>query len=269
MKKGSFIILIVTVVLFGCKKSDRDEDNSTNTEVDVAFATNLVYDIFKTIHQAANTSQGIVTSTTLDTNTVFNCDTITADTLSNPKTLNIKFNTNCTNNGIIRNGNLYASFNGYYNNAGTTTSIQFSDFSYNGYTVISGSMIYQYIGLIDSFPTFSITFNELKISNNYSQKIFYSGNHQLKITQGKSTPEISDDEYTISGANTGMAFKGNGFSSQITTNLILTGNCNWINTGIVAVVPDNKPTRTLNFGVGCDNKINVTIYENNYDLVIP
>jgi hypothetical protein len=269
MKKGSFIILILTVVLLGCKKSDRDEDKTTNTSEDVAFATNLVYDVFKTIHQAAYSSSGIVTSTTIDTNTVFNCDTITVDTLSNPKKLTIKFNTNCTANGIIRNGSLTASFNGFYNISGTTTSIVFSDFSYNGYTVISGTMSHQYIGLTDSFPTHSISFNELKIQNTLNQKIFYSGNHQLQIIQGKSTPEISDDVYSISGSNTGMAFKGNGFSSQITTNLNLAGNCNWINSGIVTVKADNIPTRTLNFGSGCDNKISVSIYSTNYELVIP
>lgn len=274
MRKKYFIILILTVILFGCKKSDRDEDNSTNTAVDVAFATNLVYDVFKTIHQAANTSQGIVTSTSVDTNTVFNCDTISVDTLSNPKTLIIKFNTNCANNGIIRNGNLYASFNGYYNNTGTTTTLIFSDFSYNGFTIISGTMSYQYVGLTDSFPTYSINFNELKIQNNNpvsstGQKIFYSGNHQLQIIQGKSTQEIGDDVYSISGSNTGMAFKGNEFSSQIITKLNLAGNCNWINSGIVNVKPVNLPTRTLNFGSSCDNKINVSIYSTNYELVIP
>jgi hypothetical protein len=164
---------------------------------------------------------------------------------------------------------LTASFNGFYNISGTTTSIVFSDFSFNGYTIISGTMSYQYTGLTDSFPTHSISFNELKIQNTLNQKIFYSGNHQLQIIQGKSTPEISDDVYSISGSNTGMAFKGNGFSSQITTNLNLAGNCNWINSGIVTVKADNIPTRTLNFGSGCDNKISVSIYSTNYELVIP
>lgn len=269
MKKNYFFIFFALVVLLGCEKSDKDTDTTTNTPMDVAFTTNLVYDVFKTIHQAANSSQGIVTSTLIDTNTVFNCDTITLDTLSNPKKITIKFNTDCTSDGIIRNGSIYATMNGYYNNIGTTTTVHFNNFIYNGFTVFSGSMSYQYIGLNDSFPTYSITFNELKIVNSYNQKIFYSGNHQLQIIQGKSTPEISDDVYSISGSNTGITFKGNGFSSQITTKLNLSGNCNWINSGIMNVVPDNITARTLNFGSGCDNKINVTIYTNTYELELP
>lgn len=269
MKKSYFIILCTVVFLFGCEKSDRDEDKSTSTSRDVAFATNLVYDVFKTVHQAAYYSTGIVSSATTDTNTVYGCDTITTDVVSNPKILQVKFNTDCTSNGIIRNGKLYATVNGFYDVQGTSTTIAIYDYNYNGKTIYSGSMSYQYIGLVDSFPTYNITFSELKIVNNYNQKIFYSGSHQLKIIQGKDTQTISDDVYAITGSNSGIVFTGNAFTSQITTNLNLAGNCNWIGSGLINVKPNNNPTRTLNFGSGCDSKINVSIYDKTYELDIP
>ncbi|MGE0560929.1 MAG: hypothetical protein AB7O47_03865 [Flavobacteriales bacterium] len=269
MKKSYFIILCTITALLGCEKSDRDEDKSTYTSADVAFATNLVYDVFKTVHQAAYYSQGIVSSATIDTNTVFGCDTITVDTLSNPKSLQIKFNTDCTSNGIIRNGKLNAYINGLYDTPSTTTTISIYDYNYNGKTIFSGTMSYQYIGLTDSFPTYNLTFSELKIVNSYNQKIFYSGSHQLKIIQGKLTQEISDDVYAITGNNSGIVFKGNAFTSEITTNLNLAGNCNWIGSGLVDVKPYNNPTRTLDFGSGCDSKINVSIYDKTYDIEIP
>lgn len=269
MKKYYFILLAASMVFLGCEKSDRDEDKSTYTSADVAFATNLVYDVFKTVHQAAYSSQGIVSAASTDTNTVFGCDTITTNIISNPKTLQVKFNTDCTSNGIIRNGKLNASFNGFYDTPGTTTTISIYDYTYTGKTIYSGSMSYQYMGLTDSFPTYSITFNELKIVNSYNQKIFYSGTHQLKIIDGKLTQSISDDIYAISGSNSGIVFKGNSFTSQITANLNLAGNCNWIGSGIVEVKPFNNPTRTLDFGSGCDKNINVTIYDKTYALEIP
>lgn len=273
MKKMSLVIVIIPLTIgmlfLSCKKSDRDSDTTTYTSEDVAFATNLFYTVFKTVHQAANYSQGIVSSTSINSTTVFNCDTITVDTLSSPKLLNINFNTNCTSGGIVRNGSLTASINGYYDSPGAVTTISVNNFTYNDVTVFSGTISYQYLGLIESYPAYSITFNELKIVNKYNQKIFFSGNHQLQIIIGDSTPEISDDIYSISGSNTGMAFKGNSFSSQITTKLNLSGNCNWISSGIVTVVPNNKPSRILNFGNGCDNKITVSVYENNYELEIP
>ena len=66
----------------GCKKSDRDDDTSTNSSEDYAIATGLVYDIFKIIHQASSTSQGIVSTTNLDSTSVFGCDTIIFDMLN-------------------------------------------------------------------------------------------------------------------------------------------------------------------------------------------
>ncbi len=268
IKKNLLIVFICLIVISSCKKSDRDLDNTTNTSVDVAFATNLFYDIFKTVHQAAYYSQGIVTSTSIDSNAVYGCDSIYIDTLSNPKKLDIIFNANCTTNGIIRNGTIKTTLNGNYNNSGTSTTVSFSNYSYNGFSISSGTLVFQYLGLIDSFPTFSVNFNDLKIANSSNQKIFFNGSNQLQIIKGKLTPTIADDVYSISGSNNGIAFKGNTFSSQITTNLTLAGNCNWIGAGIVAVKPDNLPTRTLNFGSGCDDKIDVTIYDNKYELVI-
>lgn len=269
MKKYYVFSLVASLLFLSCEKSDRDEDKSTYTSEDVAFATNLAYDVFKTIHQAAFNSQGIVSVATTDTNTVYGCDTITKNTTGNPKTLQIKFNTDCTSSGIVRNGELNASFNGFYDTPGTTTSISIYNYSYNGKTIYSGSMNYQYIGLIDSFPTYSISFNELKIINSYNQKIFYSGTHQLKLIDGKLTQNINDDVYSISGTNSGIVFKGNSFTSEIITNLTLLGNCNWIGSGVVNVKPHNNPTRVLNFGSGCDKNISVSIYDKTYELEIP
>lgn len=269
MNKKHLLLLVVIIGMFSCKESDRDEDKSTYTSADVAFATNVAYDIFKTVYKAANSSQGIVTTASIDTNSVFGCDTITKDTTTNPKWLQIKFNTNCTSSNIIRNGKLYVTFNGYFNTAGTTANLAIYDFSYNDYRVYDGSISYKYEGLTDSFPTYTVTFTDLKIINSVSQKIVYSGSHKLQIIQGQNTQTISDDLYSISGSNSGRVFKGNGFSSQIITNLSLAGNCNWIGSGAVTVKPENKPTRALDFGAGCDNKINVKVYDINYELELP
>jgi len=269
MNKKHLILLAVIIGFFSCKESDRDEDKSTYTSADVAFATNVAYDVFKTVYQAANSTQGIVTLADVDTNSVFGCDTITKDTTANPKWLQIKFNPDCSANGITRNGKLYATFNGYFNTPGITTNLTIYNFSYNGYSVYEGSISFKYEGLTDSFPTYTVTFTEMKIINSFSQKIIYSGSHKLQIIQGQNTQTISDDLYSISGSNSGRVFKGNGFSSQIITNLGLAGNCNWIGTGVVTVKPENNPTRTLDFGSGCDSKITVKVYDINYELELP
>ena len=269
MKKLLLLALSCCFIFIGCKKSDRDDDTSTNSSEDYALATGLVYDIFKVIHQASNTSQGIVSSTTIDSSSVFGCDTIIFDDMVNPKTMRINFDPDCTSSDLIRNGYIDVNFNGFYDTPGTVTTITLYNYTINDFTFVSGTIKYQFNGIIDSYPTYSMSFSEVKIQNNQNQKIFYSGNYQLKIIDGESTPLFNDDVYEITGAMTGWAFKGNPFTAQIVNALTINGDCNWVSSGQVLVKPNTKTTRALNFGSSCDNKITVTLYDINYELEMP
>jgi hypothetical protein len=268
MKNLFLIALASCFILLGCKKSDRDDDTSTNSSEDYAFSTGLVYDVFKIVHQASNTSQGIVSSTTVDSTTVFGCDTIIFDGSTNPKTLRINFD-NCSSSTNSRSGYIDVSYNGFYDDLGTVTTISFNDYTLNGFTFIAGTISYQYNGIVNNFPTYSLTFNEVKIRNDQNQKVFYSGSYQLAIIDGELTPLFNDDVYEITGSTTGRVFKGNAFSAQIVDKLTINGNCDWVSSGQALVKPESKTTRALNFGSGCDNKITVTLYDINYELEMP
>lgn len=268
MRKLFLIALASCFIFVGCKKSDRDDDTSTNSSEDYAFSTGLVYDVFKIVHQASNTSTGIVSSTTIDSTSVFGCDTIIFDGSTNPKTLRVYFD-NCSSSTATRSGNIDVSYNGFYDDLGTITTISFNDYSLNNFTFIGGTISYQYNGDVNNFPTYTITFNEVKIRNNQNQKIFYSGSYQLSVINGESTPLFNDDVYEITGSTTGRVFKGNAFSAQIVDKLTINGNCDWVSSGKALVKPESKTTRALNFGSDCDNKITVTLYDINYELEMP
>jgi len=270
MKRFLVIIIATSVLFVGCKKSDRDEDTSINSSEDYALSTGLVYDVFKIIHQASNTSTGIVSTTSLDTTTVFGCDTIIVDAVSSPKTVQINFDGDCTSSNVKRNGTIDVSYNGYYDTPGTVTTVSLYNYAYNDLNFISGTMSYQYTGLTNNFPTYSITLTDIKIQNNYNQKIFYNASYILNIIEGESTPLFDDDRYIIKGSMTGRAFKGNAFNAQIIDSLSLYGNCNWVCSGNVLVKPESKNTRTLNFGGGgCDNAVSISVYDVNYEYSIP
>lgn len=269
MRVNLIIAAFILFIISSCKESDRDEDKTFHTSTDVAFSTNLVYDIFKTFYQAANYTQGIVTNNTTDSISVYGCDTIFKDTTSNPKWLKIQFNSGCTSEGITRSGKIYSTFDSYFDITGATATLILDDFNYGAFKVYYGTITIKNEGLIDSIPNYTIQFNEVKIINNFSQRINYSGTHQLKIIQGGNTQTIVDDIYSITGSNSGRVFKGNGFTSQIITALNLNGNCNWICSGVVTVKPENIPTRTLDFGSGCDKSISITVYETKNNVEIP
>ncbi len=269
MKKVLLIFASICLIFVGCEKSDRDEDTTTNSSEDYALATGLVYDAFKIIHQASNTSLGIVSATVTDSTSVFGCDTIIFDAATSPKTLEVNFNNNCTSSTVVRNGKIYASYNGLYDTPGTVTTITFNDYFFNAYALLSGTISYQYNGIVNTRPTYTINFTDVKIRNNQNQKLFYSGSYQLAITAGESTPAFGDDEYKITGSTTGSAFKGNPFTAQISDSLMVSGDCNWVSSGKVLVKPQTKNVRTLDFGSSCDNNITVNLYGIDYELSIP
>ncbi|MCB0409656.1 MAG: hypothetical protein KDD29_05520 [Flavobacteriales bacterium] len=270
MKNTLFIFFASLVLFTGCKKSDRDEDDSTNSSEDYALSTGLIMDVFKIVHQASNTSSGIVSSTSLDSNSVFGCDTIIFDALSSPKTLTIEFDENCTSSSVSRGGVIYSTYSGYYDVPGTVITIHLYNYSYNEHVFYSGSISCQLTDTSNGVYNYSFNTSDIKIKNKYNQNVFYNANYQIKVISGSNTPLFIDDEYLVTGSMTGRAFRGNGFSAQINDSLTASGNCNWITSGNVSIKPDTKSTRNLDFGGGgCDATITISIYELDYEYSIP
>ncbi len=265
MKKFGIIFLVI-ITIASCKKSTRDKDTTTNSCVDYAVGQNMVNDVFKIVHQAANSSKGIAMVSLLDSNSIFGCDTLIVDTLANPKSIIIRFNANCTANGITRNGEIIATFSSKYDVAGCNVNVSFNNYTQGSYTVSSGTISYIYNGLVNSLPNYSFNVNTFTITDANQKSIRWSGNQLINITAGETTATFLDDNYTISGIANGSTFQGNTFNATITSNLTLAGNCNWVATGTVNVSPENKELRVLTFGSGCDNKANVSLYNINYEI---
>ena len=89
------------------------------------------------------------------------------------------------------------------------------------------------------------------------------------VNSGETTAISSDDIYTISGPSSGSTFAGNKFSTTTDNDLILSGNCIWVESGIATVTPENKTPRVLNFGSSCDDNATVSIYSTEQEIVIP
>jgi hypothetical protein len=258
------LIVVISTTLFNCSKnSDRNEDTTTNSSLDYAFGQSVVYDAFKIVHQAANSSKGIANVNLVDTTSLFGCDTLIIDTVSNPMSITIQFNGICSGNGLERTGSITATFSSKYDVIGCVTSITFSNYSYKGYAIGTGTIGYTRSAL----NSYSYTVNNVSIAGN--KTMYFSGNQNITISSGETTASVTDDSYIITGSASGATFAGNEFSAAIDTDLILAGNCEWIGTGIVTVTPENKTPRVLDFGSGCDNAASVTVYSVVKEIVIP
>lgn len=264
MRNLKILLIISTILFIGCKDSDRDDDTTINSCEDYATAQSYAYDIYKIVHQAAYSSKGITANNLADTTTLFGCDTLIVDTTTTPMTIDIQFNGTCN----TRKGNIYASFTNKYDNLGSSVSITLNNYYYNGFP-ISGTVNYNFSGVINGEPTYNITFTNIEIKNSKERILSWSANQTLKITSGETTATFNDDSYSIEGSSSGRAFAGNDFTALTNTDLMLLGNCKWINSGSATVSPENKVPRNLNFGSGCDNKATAQIYELSYEVVIP
>ena len=259
------LIFVLTLSIFSCKDSDRDEDTTTNSSTDYAMGQSLVYDAFKLVHQAALSSKGITAVNLADTTSLFGCDTIIVDTLASPMTMTLQFNGDCSGNGNNRTGSITATFSSKYDALGCVINISFNNYTYNEYP-LSGNIFYSYNQLTGTAPTYSYNANNIIGFNGH---IEWSGNQSITVTSGETTADVSDDTYIISGSASGRSFRGNIFSAVIDVDLTLLGNCNWISSGLVTVSPENKNIRVLNFGSSCDANATVSIYSNEYQIQIP
>ena len=262
------LILVLTISIFSCKDSDRDEDVTTNSCTDYAFGQGVMYDAFKLVHQAALSSRGITAANLADTTSLFGCDTLIVDTLSNPMTITIQFNGTCNGNDMDRSGSITASFSSKYDALGCMVDISFNNYTYGVYPIGSGTISYIYNGLNGTYPAYSYNVNSMVITNN-DRRISWSGNQTLNITAGETTAQTTDDTYSITGSASGVTYQGNDFTALIDTDLMLSGDCKWVSSGNVTVSPENKNPRALNFGSSCDAMATVSIYSLDYEIEIP
>lgn len=266
MKKFLLILLVIPFA-FGCKKSDRDNDDKVLTSQDVATVNGLVYNAFKLVHQASLTTNGISSSFSDSTN-VLGCDTIVNTSGSN-LSIRMDFDSGCSYNGYTYSGSIWVNYSGMYDSPSSVASVYLFDFIVNGYTFLDGGFTITNKDTMDGFHNYQLKFNELKIRNNYNQKVFYSGTQNITQLEGDTTATFTDDLFKISGHISGRAFTGNLFSAEILTDLNYSGNCNWISSGEVKITPNTKNSRILDYGSSCDNMATVTVFEITTDIELP
>lgn len=253
--------------LNSCKDSDRDEDFTTTTSRDYAMVQSMALDIFKVVHQAALSSAGISANNLATSTSLFGCDTLIADTNSTPITLTALFDS-CLTNGILRIGEIKATFSAKYDVAGTNITIIFTNYSHNN-MLVSGNITITNNGVVNNNPMYGFSTTNFKVEEGKKNRaVFWNANQTITQTAGETTADFTDDSFKIVGISNGRAFAGNAFTTT-TDSLHYFGNCNWVETGIATVSPENLAVRSLDFGSTCDNKAWVTFFGNKTEILFP
>ena len=238
----------------------RERDTDTNAASDLAMHAFIYQDAANIADDAATKNTGENLS---NYKTRGYCATLTHDKLSNPRTMIIDFGSvNCMgNDGRERRGSILVSYTGNYNDSGSVHTITFDEYFVNDHQFM-GQNIIENKGKNGASNTFYTSKVDAKVLKPLlADTLYFQGEYTIVWKQGESTPIWGDDVYEIIGKGSGRNEQKTFYAMNITEPLIKDVlNCRYFHTGKVAIQPQGKALRTLDFGDGdCDNDATVTI----------
>lgn len=268
---GMMLMTAAALTLTSCKKENEDSD--TSAAGDNALAESTYQDATNIADEAATGSlsnyRGGNTEGLLST-----CATITLDTAvsTNPDTIRVNFgSSNCMcNDGRNRRGTIVIVYTGTYRDSGSTWTITFDNYFVNDNQVLGTKTVTNLGHNTAGHLVYDINVNGSIVLASNGGTITWVSQRQREWTSGESTPQWSDDMYSITGSASGTGANGNSYTATITSPLIRNmalGCRRHFVQGTVELTPSNKPMRTIDFGSGaCDDIATVTINNNTYTI---
>lgn len=267
------IALFFTITFTACKKDsnspDKNDENLESAESN-SMAESYYNDV-TTLVDAANTFGQNMTFRTTES-LLTNCVTVTINTTVSPKTITIDFgSSNCQCiDGRNRRGKILASYTGNYTDQGTVINITFDNYFVND-NQVKGTKTITNMGLNNnSHLVYQIAVNGQVVKANNKGTITWISTREREWIAGANTPlNLLDDTYGITGSANGTTASGHPYNITITQQLIRKISCNWIESGVITLVPEGLDPITLNYGNGtCDANAVVTYNNKNYDILL-
>jgi hypothetical protein len=217
-------------------------------------------DVFVELEKNYSARRSSVTFTT------GNCAEVTISPIDStyPKVIVIDFgDTSCTGiDGRQRKGKLTATITGRYRDQGTVMTIETDNYIVNGYK-IEGDKKLENLGRNSAGKLeFSISVANGEITQeNEDWRITWSSNRVRTWLDGEDTPfDASDDVFIVSGTAQGENRNGRAYTANITSDLRIELDCEYVVEGELTIEPENLKTRVIDYGDGeCDNDIEVDI----------
>ena len=261
----SLYLTVLSLCLFSCSSSDRDEDDTTEATIENAVAENLMNDVWKEIHSI------ILMDTVLNPQDTTPPQEACIDSIKGipavpayPVSFNVYYGDVMCIDGRQRKGVVTASLTGKYVDSASVLTINFQDYWVDDYK-LSGSMTITNTGLTNGFTRF-----EKEVINGKVWKdgfgvgvvnILYDATENVIWGVGATSDTIpSDDEFRISGTTSGRNSRGKFFTTVITDPLISTTSCNWETAGKYTLKLGTLADRYIDLGGGvCDNSVEIKI----------
>ena len=259
------LVVLLLVLFISCQKAQRDEDTAVNTCEDISLAMTAFTDAYKQMRIAAHSAEGIYVDADSTASTIYGCESITVDTLSNPKTITINYKfLGCEGLGVERYGRLIGEFSGPFGEENSALDITFSNYFFKEFEV-NGDI--------------RVIFNSRNASDQEVHTFYLQngsindGENILNWTASQTwTVDASDEieQFSLSGNSNGQNRKGNVFLSEITSGVGLSADCVYPASGRHEVNVRNLSLRRLDYGNGtCNNQAQATINGATFNVTIP
>ncbi|WP_136668544.1 hypothetical protein [Flavobacterium sp. H122] len=285
MKTKIFITALLSLFLFltSCNKDEavdnpqvKQDKVSASAKLDAAGS-----DISAIVEEQLTAQDGITLRTTQQTSLVASCATVTRvpayGTTISPgttitKTIDFGTTTGCTlPNGNVLKGKIIISFVYQPNATSHTVNYQFDNFSHNDITIVGNKTFTISWGTSAANPeTHAIVVMNMDFTATFKsgEVLHRTGSRTTEIIAGQSTPEYSDNVYSVTGQwTTTSTTSGWSIVSTITSPVIVKLNCHNIVKGIVKF--EGYGTAVLDFGNGdCDNLAVLTFNGVEYTIIL-
>lgn len=266
-------LLMLSIAFMSACKKDRDDLNDTTVASDNEQSETFSNDVMNIADNAAKT--GEAGARTSEAQAVYEglsqCATVTHDTVSNPKMLTIDFGTsNCLcADGRNRRGKIIVSYTGRYFEIGAVKTMNFDNF-YRNDNKIEGTRVITNNGLdAQGRMNWTINAQNMKITKSNGKVHSWNNVRTRTILAGNDTKTWTDDVYEITGSATGVNANGINYTANITKPLHRALSCRWIDSGTIEITPENKATRTVDFGNGnCDDQATVSVRKRTRNITL-
>jgi hypothetical protein len=268
---GLLIFSAIVSFLPGCKKDTTNKNTSVTWASDNALAEGVYGDVKDWSDKAMAGAR--LKSTYSDTVYMGTCILATLDMSVFPYKLTLDFGpVNCTcDDGKIRRGKMFVTFNGDYWITGTVITYTFENFFVNDNQVLGTKTITNMGRNASNNLNWAIVVAGEIIKANNGGTIYWNSNTTLEWLSGEVTPWIWwDDVYQLTGSENGTGTDGKTFTCTITSPLKKKLNCKWLESGTMEIQPQDYPLITLDFGNGtCDNQATATVNGTVYQITMP
>lgn len=264
LKKFVPALLILSIAFVSACKKNRDDLNDTTTASDNEQSETFSNDVMNIADNAAKTGEsGARTSEAQEVyEALSQCATVTHDSVSNPRILTVDFGTtNCQGaDGRNRRGKIIVSYTGRYFEIGSVKTMNFDNF-YRNDNKIEGTRVITNNGLdAQGRMNWTINAQNMKIIKSNGKIHTWNSVRTRTMLAGNDTKTWTDDVYEISGSSTGVNANGLNYTANITKPLHRALSCRWIDSGTIEITPEERATRTVDFGNGnCDDQATVSV----------